>query len=96
MSNFKVGDVCIGQNYVLSTERNGLECEILEGLQDRFFRNNHTQSLEYGQAYLVRWSDGDVWAVKHYQLRKKQPPKREIDTIVSWENCAWSPEKERA
>jgi hypothetical protein len=88
---FKVGDVCVGRGFVVNTDRNGLECVILQGLAVR-----HAHNLELGiksefPGYLVEWSDGQVAHVRPETLHRKRPPRRDIDEVVSWESVGWMP-----
>jgi hypothetical protein len=89
---FKVGDVCVGQNFARNTDRNGVECEILalDGV-----RESRGVSGVVGTWWRVQWADGRVSNARTVNLRRKEPPKpaREIDTVVSWSDCAWSPER---
>jgi hypothetical protein len=90
---FKVGDVCVGQNFEFNIERNGQECEVLRPMgRHAAVVQGHRVS---GFWWRVRWSDGAETDVRPFNLRRKQPPKpaREIDTVVSWSDCAWSPER---
>jgi hypothetical protein len=87
---FKVGEIVIGQNHVYHTHHNGMEAEIIGALEmRRCIRLGGV--VEMKLAYEVRWADGDVLFQVPHTLRRKQPPKREIDTVVSWKNCAWQP-----
>jgi hypothetical protein len=91
---FKVGDVCVGQNFIYDTCRNAMECTIVAGLEMRAcFHAVVGANRRY--CYLVEWEDGVVATVGPMNLRRKEPPKpaREIDTVVSWSDCAWSPER---
>lgn len=89
-AQFKVGDICVGQNLIYCPEINGMECTIVEGLEMRKWVLDNGEKGE-SLTYVVIWSDGERTAQAPHELRRKQPPKREIDTVVSWKNCAWQP-----
>lgn len=96
MSQFKPGEIAILQNCI-DPSFNGEECTILHAYTGPY-RDRRTGKeagiIENG--YVVRTARGDFGAAKRYQLRKKRPPHREIDTVVSWGDCAWKPVKEVA
>jgi len=71
---FKVGDICIGQNFIHHTEKNGMECEIIEKLAARLVYCRRTGEFEFGEHYGVRWADGEETYQEPSQLRRKQPP----------------------
>lgn len=72
---FKVGEVCIGQNFLPPLEYNGMECVIVEALAvvDCYCAVTG-DVLPAEPRYCVQWSNGKVWAVKPMYLRRKQPP----------------------
>lgn len=88
-AQFKVGDICVGQNFTNAVARNGMECTIIGGLEWRTWQDGGSSGVD--MLYLVEWDDGEISGQPHYQLRRKQPPKREIDTVVAWGDCAWRP-----
>lgn len=70
---FKVNEVAIGQNFVNRSKYNGVECEIIGGLE------LHTCIRPNGEVhtvmrYLVAWADGVVAAVAHCHLRRRKSP----------------------
>jgi hypothetical protein len=71
---FKVGDVCVGQNFVFSTDRNGMECTVIGGLQMRPGINHITGKAAWEMLYDVRWADGAESFQEPYTLRRKRPP----------------------
>ena len=78
MSDFKVGEIAIGCNMQFDTAYNGMECEILEGVQ--------TATALFGgrwktiDAYWVMWQNGtESWAPTS-RLRKKRPPESDNST----------------
>lgn len=74
--SFKVGTICIGQNFKEhATFRNGMECEIVNGLQLKESRNIHTGRINTKPRYQVRWVDGTVLWYSPIHLRRK-PPKQ--------------------
>ena len=89
---FKVGDVATGQAFVYNTEYNGMDCEIIAPLASYWAKHpaGHTRVAQF---YRVRWPDGSVNLVRPIHLRPKKPPRREIDTVVSWADCRWQPVK---
>jgi hypothetical protein len=92
---FKVGDIAVGIGFTTApnTNLNGMECEIIGPLQVRCVKLIPEGLDAYKLCYHVRWADGKETAAHPRNLRRKQPPKsaREIDTLVSWEDCAWKP-----
>lgn len=68
-----INDVCIGQHFVIDTDRNGMECVIIGGLQDGI-GFDRLGVIRMGPAYLVHWADGEEGVVAPRNLRKKRPP----------------------
>lgn len=73
MSALKVGDICIGQHFVVDVHRNGMECVIVGGLEFTVCTDTRGYIVP-GDSYLVEWSDGVVVEVGPHNLRKKRPP----------------------
>ena len=71
---FKIGDVCEGQNFVRSPDRNGMQCTIIGGLEIRRGRIPQTTESFECLMYRVHWADDDITAQPPYNLRKKRPP----------------------
>lgn len=88
---FKVGDVAIIQNMSHFFERNGMEVEIVGGLKMRIAVQVATGVMVNQMMYLVQWPDGEITGQQHHELRPKQPPRRELDEVVSWESVGWMP-----
>lgn len=74
MSDFKIGEILIGQNHVMTTDRNGMECEIIGALEMRAGRIGGVGPIETSLAYRVRWADGKEWGAKPVHLRRRKPP----------------------
>lgn len=74
-TQFKVGEVLVGQNFVNRIQRNGQECIVIEGL----FVTDHWDDItgeKHGPEpmYRVEWPDGDQVLVRPRNLRRKHPP----------------------
>lgn len=86
----KAGEVCVGQGFIASAHRNGMECVLLkfDG-----YRESTCVPGVFGSWWTVQWAGGEISNARTVNLRRKEPPKpaREIDTVVSWSDCAWSP-----
>lgn len=95
-AHFEVGAAVIGVGFVGAIKLNGAEGVIAEYWGDIETLGVTTQRICKGHTYLVAWASGRKDVVKHHNLRRKQPPKREIDTVVSWQDCAWKPSKAAA
>lgn len=81
---FKVGEVCIGQNHVVTTRFNGMECEIIDGLAPRHFRDKFNNMKEtWSVAYMVLWANGETTYAEPPRLRRR-PPKQDY---TSWANA---------
>jgi hypothetical protein len=83
--------VCIGRGFIVNTDRNGLECVILQGLAVRRTHNVVLGIEGEFPGYLVEWSDGQVAHVRPERLQRKRLPRRAIDEVVSWESVGWMP-----
>jgi hypothetical protein len=79
-SPFKVGDVCIGQNFVRDIDRNGVECTIIGGLEPRNYLDFHSGETFLLYCHEVEWSDGLISSIQPKNLRRKQPP----SDITQW------------
>ena len=88
---FKVGDICVGCNFVIDTELNGEECRILEGLQWREGIHQKTGEILKGWKYKVEWGDGTIMHVYPNNLKQNPPKRNDMDTPVKWEDMPWIP-----
>jgi len=92
MDKFQIGEIVIGQGFTYNPERNGMECEIIEGVLIRRVRWKGGREGEE-LTYLVKWPDGELTAQEPHQLRKKKHPQ----DLSSWEavqeQTGWSPQK---
>lgn len=88
MHKFKVGDIVIICNAGKEHHKhlNGEEAIILSlpGDVEKF-------PLSYG----ISCRDVSIHSARPECLKPKQPPKndREIDRVVSWDDCAWKPKQ---
>lgn len=88
---FKVGDVGIGQNFVNDPTRNGMECEIIGGLEMRLSFTESRREFTRGLRYQVKWADGLTTDQEAYYLRPKRPPRHWLNEVVIWESVGWMP-----
>jgi hypothetical protein len=91
MNNLKIYDVCIIHSLVSWPELNGQECTILEIQGECTAFDNRNQKFVRGFFYKVLLPNEDTVSIRAINLRRKFLPSREIDTVVSWSDCAWSP-----
>lgn len=73
MSNFKVGEVLVGQNHVLMPERNGMECVVVGSLRTSEAKDI-LGNVTVAARYEVLWVDGRHTLAKPSYLRRKKPP----------------------
>ena len=92
---FHVGEIATYMNFVVRTEYNGVECEIIGGLEMRM-----ASLSEWGlppfkcMSYLTRASDGRIFVVVPHRLRKKRPPSTyDGSNVGRWDDCPWQPER---
>ena len=94
MAKFNRGEICIGQNFECDTERNGMECEVLDVLPEGgVFSNTRIDDKVVidSNAYQVRWCDGMVSWNAEYNLRRKPPQRKDRDTKTEWDETIWAP-----
>lgn len=79
---FKVGEIAIGQNFLVNTECNGMECEVLDGLEfvPIPICAKTGEALPPAMCYFVEWAYGVVSEVSPSNLRKKRPPEADDAT----------------
>lgn len=80
---FKVGEIVIGQNFILATSRNGMEAEIIGALEMRQWIIRDTGRMGESVAYKVRWADGEITSQEPPYLRRKKPPTTGEDAIMA-------------
>jgi hypothetical protein len=82
MSKFEIGEIVIGQHFVHSTCLNGVELEVVRGLESRLieFINRVPCVPQTLIGYGIRHPAGYITHIEPYYLRKKKPPK-EIDWV---------------
>lgn len=73
MSNFKVGEIAIGQNYTFDIRRNNAECEIIGPLEKRNGIDSVTGRRVRVIGYRVRWACGESAIATPEKLRRKPP-----------------------
>lgn len=88
---FKIGEICVGHGLVIYPEYNGVECEIILSIRPHSGINWRTGNASHGMHYQVKFSDGSIQNIREINLRRRRPPSREIDTVVSWSDCMWKP-----
>lgn len=71
----------------------GSEVTVVSGLILMRFR--HSDGSEFGvmHGYRITVQDGRQFGCPPGWLRKKRPPQREDQQLVSWDICAWKPKQ---
>ena len=94
MAKFNLGEICIGQNFECDTDRNGMECEIIDIMPEGgVFSNTKLDgkiTIER-DAYRVRWCDRLISWTAEYNLRRKPPQRKDRDTKTEWDETIWAP-----
>lgn len=81
MDVFKVGEIVVGQNCTWLTQYNGMECEVIEPLAERW--TNHNGNFGFRVTYRVRWANGDVNTPLPTQLRRRKPPTTGEESVLA-------------
>lgn len=84
---FDIGEIATVVAVKYHPENVGHEVEIVDGLAWRQARNDRKVYL----CYRVRHQDGRVFLCEPHELRKKRPPREDLQ-VVRWSECPWRPE----
>jgi hypothetical protein len=82
MSTFKVGEVCVGQNFVLDPKYNGVECVVDEPFGE-YVGIDRAGLPRRRIGYGVRWANGELSYVNPHNLRRKRPPTTGEELIIA-------------
>lgn len=95
MDKFEIGEIAIiTLSSVLSSnaqnaQYNGEECEIIGGLQDRLAKDTNTLEARTITAYRIRvLCDNAIFVAEPQWLRKKRPPRKDLE-VVRWSDIPW-------
>lgn len=91
--SFRIGEVAVGQNFMHRLVRNGMECEIIGGLELRSNTNSYDDKVTKGLRYRVRWADGLISGQEPEYLRKKKPPQETSTWEAVQQLTNWNPQK---
>jgi hypothetical protein len=93
---FKVGEVCIGQHFIMRPDRNGCECVVLTSARHMHVRCDTTGRPHSGPMVEVRWADGWITNVMPSNLRRKRPPAGEESILRMFDVTAPAPREVEA
>jgi hypothetical protein len=82
-AQFNVGDIAIGQNFVLATDFNGMEATIVGPLEMRGGFDCGTGEWVETLCYEVEWANGDFSQQEPFYLRRRQPPTTGEQSIIA-------------
>ena len=82
MSKFNFHEIAVGQNFIKDIQWNGMECEIIGGLQEREAFYLMASEAHKVLSYKVKWMDGSISIQPEHNLKKKKPPQEQLKT---WE-----------
>lgn len=82
---FKVGEIAILQNSDYFTEYNGVECEILKGLNVHKIQHMDMMKKSHRLSYFAQMADGMRLNAAPHQLRKKPLPDESKSTRLELE-----------
>ncbi len=91
---FEIGEIVVGQNFTNSTNLNGVEMEVVAGLENRIITrmNGLPCASHESNGYGIRHPSGHTTYIEPYYLRKKKPPEASWEEIQSW--AKWNPTKQ--
>ena len=76
MDEFKLGEIVVGQNFVISTHKNGMEGTIIGPLAKCEAIEKGTGRTSTHYRYEVEWANGDTTYQRPKYLRKLPPPQK--------------------
>lgn len=88
---FEIGEIAVLVGLAYYPELNGTECTILDGPRQKTTFGWRSGVTHDGIQYRVETSFGDKGWVLPQNLRKKKPPRREIDQVTTWDKVLWRP-----
>lgn len=71
---FKIGELLEGQKFMRSTQYNKMECVIVSPLEVRPCQDGNDPYIRFIETYMVKWANGDLCAIRPYNLKRKTPP----------------------
>lgn len=86
MGNFKVGEIILGQNFVHSTEKNGMEGQVVRSLSITTSRHIFTGVISTEPMYFISWADGDLYNVRPKNIRRRPAPSGEKSIFEMFSN----------
>lgn len=91
MANFRINEIAIGQNINSSPEYNGMECEVICGLQKQTVRWSDGRLTHDEPVYEVTWANGETLCVRPNNLRKRHEPGNWEDLKDEFGKPIWNP-----
>jgi hypothetical protein len=96
MTTFRLGDIAIIHGMTGPSARfNGTACEILRPLAASIAKHCDSGKPLYVEGHLAMTIEAEAYIIPVQHLRQRPAPRREIDAVVAWHDCAWMPKEMR-